>query len=312
MPKINLTLSRLLVFVLILLLLTNNSVGFDLYHHVLSIYSLNSINDLNIHYTINDFKIPRYILFHYITYLWNYFGLGLIFFNVFIYTILTVDLLRNLKGQSQLVKIIFPFFILLTLLFWSPTSTIVLALISYSLTENKLIRNLDRLIITCFHPIGLIISIVLFLFKDRTFFYYLAFTFGIIWLLQGNIYSANCRITSDIDILISSGFLIDKIIESKLIEGVFMIIMLIVFYLSNKINIKLFRLKIKGFKVYNFFLLLLFGSALFITTISLLTERRTIYAINTMSEKEKKLIKMAFFKENIGSDTICYYSNYVR
>jgi len=311
MLKINLILNRFFVFVLILLLLSNNSMGFDLYHHVLSIYSLDSINDLNLHYTIYDFKIPRYILFHYITYLWNYVGVGLIFFNVLIYTILTVDILANLKRHNELIKIIFPLMLVLILLFWSPISTVVLALMSYTLTKNKLIKNLDRLIITCFHPFGLVISIVLFLFKDRLFFYYLSFTFGIIFFLQDIISSSNCRIVPDIDVLLGLNFLTDKFIL-KIKEIIAITVFLVLLFLSNKSKNKKFRLKIRGLKIYNFFVLLLFSSSLFITLLSIVNDRKTIHNIRTMSSKQKKILKMAFYKQNIGSDDICYYSKYVR
>lgn len=314
MLKINSILNKVLIFFILILISSNNTLGFDLYHHVLSAQTLDSINSLNLHYEINGFKIPRYLLFHYLAYLWNYTGLGLIFFNNIIYFIIISDIIKNISGYNFLVQFTITLFILLTVFYWSPISTIIVALINYFTTKNNLIKNISRFIIVCFHPVGLVISIILFLFKDRYLLYYLLSTFIVMGLLQNYIYADTgyCRISSDIDLLNSFDFLFDKFLSSKLKEIIIVVLTLSLLYFSKITAITLLKYKIKGLKIYGFFLSLLITSSLFLTSFSIVTEKRNIFNISKMSNNEKMILKMGYLKSNKDFKDICYFAKYFK
>lgn len=153
------SLSDLYLFLSIFLLFTFQTFGFDLYHHVISISSFSSIAELNYDNLLFDYRIPRYLFFHYLSFIPLQIGIPFVVEMILVYFFIMRDLKKFVSNFGFLRYYLTIFLLVLLTLFWAPISLSILLLISFSISK----RNVYLFFASLLHPVGLILSIFVIL-----------------------------------------------------------------------------------------------------------------------------------------------------
>lgn len=243
----------IIVLISVFLLLATNTLGFDGYFHAVSISSVENIHQFNSPWVLFDQPIPRYLLFHYFFFAITFFGLFPFYpiLGILLSAIL-IDLIKLLKGRSPLLVYACIVFFIINTVFFSALSFSVLLLLNGAFSSgNK--RNFYLFLGSMMHPIGLLLgSCYLLLTRSwallilcLSFVFLLAFFTQGIDINEDRIFGLNTlyQLGHDDRVMI-----VDKVIGKLKVEGLFFLIILIIYHLTNRYKISLKF--IPKFKIY--------------------------------------------------------------
>ncbi|MCD9477283.1 hypothetical protein [Photobacterium phosphoreum] len=138
----------------------SNTIGFDLYFHVLSVVSYESISTLNFGVDIGGVLFPRYILFHYILYCFSLLCIPPIITISIIQTIAVFYLLKNERNKEPVVLCITIILIVVSCVFWSPASTATVIFFNVIISGRNKPIWLPVIIAVSIHFIGIVYFVI--------------------------------------------------------------------------------------------------------------------------------------------------------
>lgn len=148
---------QITIIIIVALTFSLQTIGFDLYHHSMSLWTFDSISELNYDHYFLDFKIPRYLLFHYLSYLFTLIGIpsGILFLLTQCYVIIT--LLKYISNTNVFNYYTITFLSFGLTLFWAPISLGTLMLITYYFNRKRTFLFFGCIL----HPVTLILGVFL-------------------------------------------------------------------------------------------------------------------------------------------------------
>lgn len=190
-----------ILFISISILFVSQTLGFDLYHHVLSVSDFNSISDLNYDYIVFDNIVPRYLAFHYFVFGFVYLGIPPVIFFIIFNFILSRKLLLH-ANKSVLLNYILHFLVFLVSFFWAPMSLVIILSTIFYFSRSPIYLYILGII----HPVGLLFSFLFsFIFFKKSnlnaLFFIISSIFILINLIPDSTVKCEAVILSDFEIL---------------------------------------------------------------------------------------------------------------
>ncbi|MDB4822119.1 hypothetical protein OAH81_03675 [Candidatus Pseudothioglobus singularis] len=161
----------LILFFLCTFALSINTIGFDFYHHSLSVESFDSIPRLNSSWIFfNQYEVPRYLLGHYLLVVFSLGFIPIAWVIIILQTIITVKIIRNTSSLGSLFTFMASLFITYYMIFFSMSGlSLEFLFLSFLCFYNGRPWKKWFFLAASFHPIGFILcslmSIFIFPFK---------------------------------------------------------------------------------------------------------------------------------------------------
>jgi hypothetical protein len=300
-------------------LLAANTLGFDGYFHAISVSSFENISYFNSPWFIYDYPVPRYLLFHYFFFLISFLGV-FPFYPILgiLLTIILINLINVLRDKNSLLLYSIILFFVVNTIFFSALSFSFLLLLSGFLSKG--LKGKAYLFLGCLmHPVGFLIGGCYLLVTRNWLILISSLTtiFFLIFLTPINEINQDRRFSLDVlyQIFQPDRYIIaDKFIGKLKYEGLFLLIIIALLYVTSKR--KLNFLCLPRFKFY--FLLLISFS---VSCYSLSAQFRTggpysafsMYYFEPSDLAEGKLniligswVSPIFFKSNVIYDQYHY------
>jgi len=179
-----------ILLILITFVFSLQTLGFDLYHHVLSLTGFSSISKINYDYILFNYNVPRYFWFHYIFYIPTLLGVPLVVSLIISYYWILKALFKAIQNTSTFVFYTTLFLSFILTLFWAPLSMSVLLVITYYFSNKQKFLYFAFV----FHPVGLLLATITGLFRKefKLFFYVAVSLFLLILFVKTNVSEIKC------------------------------------------------------------------------------------------------------------------------
>ena len=300
-----------ILLILITFVFSLQTLGFDLYHHVLSLTGFSSISKINYDYILFNYNVPRYFWFHYIFYIPTLLGVPLVVSLIISYYWILKALFKAIQNTSTFVFYTTLFLSFILTLFWAPLSMSVLLVITYYFSNKQKFLYFSFV----FHPVGLLLAIITGLFrKEYKLFLYVVTSF-ILLIIFVNTNVSDIKCTN----LVFDFRNLDEASNESMMDLLFkkwkeMIIIVMVFFLghiNNRQRIKnkktAFLKKTSPLKLY---LVLAISSAVFSINKQIGQKSPGLYSflIYDYDYKVYEIFNSGWMNFGVPEDKVCYYT----